>query len=381
MAVTPAGSPSTPATGEPLTASPVLPEKDASGVSAFNDDDGPDFSDLLDIINPLQHIPIISTIYHHLTGDTEGAVAEVVGGTIYGALLGGGILGLIGSLINVAVEDSSGKGLDEHVLALFNDETANTAVADTSSPSPSTDAESDAALVPSRETVTPDTLRSPSGTQATSGEPVRAGDYLIFGGLAASASVSRLSGASATGRGSTTTRSNVATPEAGPARQGDFLIFGADATPAARSLPQAPTSVTGESTTASAPEAPAPVAAAGAAKFFPAPQRGGGSRATATLSMPTTGRGAVSGTRGQSEAILRPNTLSSGQEISARGDSPAAARGPDEGAARTDSPGANDGGTGAGSPWFATMFNQAMDKYERASHLGARDAAPTAAGY
>ncbi len=49
---------------------------------------GFNFSDLLDIINPLQHIPIVSTIYRKLTGDTISPGASVLGGGLLGGLTG-----------------------------------------------------------------------------------------------------------------------------------------------------------------------------------------------------------------------------------------------------------------------------------------------------
>ena len=39
-------------------------------------EDGFTFADFLDIINPLQHIPVLSTLYRHLTGDTIDAAPE-----------------------------------------------------------------------------------------------------------------------------------------------------------------------------------------------------------------------------------------------------------------------------------------------------------------
>lgn len=52
---------------------------DNGNVSLFGDD-GLNFWDFLDIINPLQHIPVISTIYRQITGDEIGAAAKVIGG-------------------------------------------------------------------------------------------------------------------------------------------------------------------------------------------------------------------------------------------------------------------------------------------------------------
>jgi hypothetical protein len=35
----------------------------------WSTDEGPTFAEFLDIINPLQHIPVVSTIYRAITGD------------------------------------------------------------------------------------------------------------------------------------------------------------------------------------------------------------------------------------------------------------------------------------------------------------------------
>jgi hypothetical protein len=72
------------------------------------------FHEILDIINPLQHIPIVSTIYRHLTGDTIDPVAKVAGGALFGGMIG---LGL--SVADVAVEEATGKDVGDHIWALF----------------------------------------------------------------------------------------------------------------------------------------------------------------------------------------------------------------------------------------------------------------------
>lgn len=71
-----------------------------------NDDFFGSFADVLDVINPLQHIPVVSDIYQAATGDTMGAAARIAGG----ALLGGPI-GLIASIINVIFEQETGQGV------------------------------------------------------------------------------------------------------------------------------------------------------------------------------------------------------------------------------------------------------------------------------
>lgn len=76
-------------------------------------DDGLTFWDFLDIINPLQHIPVISTFYRSITGDEIDPAAKIAGGALYG-----GPIGAIASLIDVAVEHGTGKDIGEHALAM-----------------------------------------------------------------------------------------------------------------------------------------------------------------------------------------------------------------------------------------------------------------------
>lgn len=45
-------------------------------------------ADIIDIVNPLQHIPVVSNLYQSATGDTIGAVAQIVGGAIFGGPIG-----------------------------------------------------------------------------------------------------------------------------------------------------------------------------------------------------------------------------------------------------------------------------------------------------
>ena len=80
-------------------------------------EDGFGFNDFLDIINPLQHIPVISTLYREITGDELSPGARMIGGGIFG----GGI-GLASSVINSAIEMETGKDIGGHVMALFSDE-------------------------------------------------------------------------------------------------------------------------------------------------------------------------------------------------------------------------------------------------------------------
>ena len=75
------------------------------------------FGDILDSINPLQHIPVVSTIYRSATGDVISSAARIAGGGIFG-----GVLGVAGSVVNSIIEASTGKDAGEHILSLFDDE-------------------------------------------------------------------------------------------------------------------------------------------------------------------------------------------------------------------------------------------------------------------
>lgn len=72
----------------------------------------PTFKDLLDTINPLQHIPIISNIYQSLTGDTPSTGATLAGDTLFG-----GALGFAASLFNVILKSATGADLEGNIMA------------------------------------------------------------------------------------------------------------------------------------------------------------------------------------------------------------------------------------------------------------------------
>ncbi len=74
--------------------------------------EGFSFSAFLDIINPLQHIPVVSTIYRAVTGDTIENGSRLIGGTLFG-----GPIGFIASAISGMIEESTGKDVGDHVLA------------------------------------------------------------------------------------------------------------------------------------------------------------------------------------------------------------------------------------------------------------------------
>lgn len=72
------------------------------------------FGDFLDIINPLQHIPIISQIYREITGDEISPHARILGDTLFG-----GPSGFLASIANVFYEAVAGEDIAETAVALF----------------------------------------------------------------------------------------------------------------------------------------------------------------------------------------------------------------------------------------------------------------------
>ena len=85
----------------------ILPGEDTAA-----GDSGLGFADLLDAINPLQHLPIVGTLYRALTGDTIGDTARMAGGALYG-----GPAGLVGALANLMVEKETGRDIGGAALA------------------------------------------------------------------------------------------------------------------------------------------------------------------------------------------------------------------------------------------------------------------------
>lgn len=63
--------------------------------------DGKNFTsdDFIDLINPLQHIPVVGHIYRAVTGDQLSQEASVIGGALFG-----GPMGMIASTVNALIE-------------------------------------------------------------------------------------------------------------------------------------------------------------------------------------------------------------------------------------------------------------------------------------
>ncbi|MCB1561985.1 MAG: hypothetical protein KDJ75_00270 [Alphaproteobacteria bacterium] len=72
------------------------------------------FGDFIDMINPLQHIPLINHIYRELTGDRIKPISQIIGGALFG-----GPIGAAGGLANAVVEAETGRDLTENVVDML----------------------------------------------------------------------------------------------------------------------------------------------------------------------------------------------------------------------------------------------------------------------
>lgn len=97
----------------PVAVTPVQTLPAAATPAQDDSDVGFSFKDLLDVVNPLQHIPVIGTLYRHLTGDTINTVPKIAGDTLYG-----GVEGFAGSVADTIFEKVTGKSLGDTVYQM-----------------------------------------------------------------------------------------------------------------------------------------------------------------------------------------------------------------------------------------------------------------------
>lgn len=68
-------------------AGPAAPSLVTQGLAA---ESGQSFGDLLtDIVNPLQHIPVVGHLYRAVSGDEISPASQIAGGTLFGGPIGG----------------------------------------------------------------------------------------------------------------------------------------------------------------------------------------------------------------------------------------------------------------------------------------------------
>lgn len=112
---------------------------------------GLSFGDVLDTVNPLQHIPVVSSIYRSMTGDSMSQAARLAGDSLYG-----GVVGAASAVVNIIAEEVTGKDIGENIIASGTDNNNN--IYQSSSP---------AILVANNDQTIKATLPSTTSTQTT----------------------------------------------------------------------------------------------------------------------------------------------------------------------------------------------------------------------
>lgn len=72
------------------------------------------FGDIIDMINPLQHIPVVGHIYRSLTGDEIKPVSRIIGGAVFG-----GPIGAAGGIADAIVENETGHDITDNAFAFL----------------------------------------------------------------------------------------------------------------------------------------------------------------------------------------------------------------------------------------------------------------------
>lgn len=80
--------------------------------SSSSEESSLSFGDFIDLINPLQHIPVVSSIYRAITGDQISDPMRILGGALYG-----GVIGFAANLAYTVVDEASGGHLEERAMA------------------------------------------------------------------------------------------------------------------------------------------------------------------------------------------------------------------------------------------------------------------------
>lgn len=86
----------------------LLPEAAplASGEEPFG------FGDLVDMVNPLQHIPLVNLAYRQMTGDEIRPIGKVIGGSLFAGPFGAG-----SALVDIGLKSGTGKDMSEYAFA------------------------------------------------------------------------------------------------------------------------------------------------------------------------------------------------------------------------------------------------------------------------
>ncbi len=71
------------------------------------------FKDVLDMVNPLHHIPLVNIAYREITGDQIKPIGKIIGGGVFS-----GPIGVAGGLVNAIIEEETGDDLAGNALSI-----------------------------------------------------------------------------------------------------------------------------------------------------------------------------------------------------------------------------------------------------------------------
>ena len=79
------------------------------------------FGDFIDMINPLEHIPVISSVYRAVTGEKINPVSRVAGDILYGGVLGAAsaVFGGVSAVADAGLEEQTGKDSGGIAIAML----------------------------------------------------------------------------------------------------------------------------------------------------------------------------------------------------------------------------------------------------------------------
>lgn len=92
---------------------PMAETKADIDVTRVTDDKEYTFEDVIDMVNPLQHLPVVGTLYRKFTGDTIKPFSNIIGGALFG-----GPVGAVASTVNVITKNRTGKDMAENAFSL-----------------------------------------------------------------------------------------------------------------------------------------------------------------------------------------------------------------------------------------------------------------------
>jgi len=96
----------------------------AEEATRVQEHDDLEFDDLLDLINPLHHVPIVGTIYRAITGDEIKPEMQVSGDLLFGIVSGNVLLSGVMSVASLIYEQENGQDPLTHIAqALFGGDT------------------------------------------------------------------------------------------------------------------------------------------------------------------------------------------------------------------------------------------------------------------